>query len=179
MDTLSEISFSNLSRVAYKLYQLCGQIAGSVILDRLHQNKDELNQLCEKVNSSSIYYKGNIYTYQGSLNLPAKSLILEPKDEDTLEEILAIHQKILEDKEYFFQELSLHCTNDNISDCLRKIPRVCNDIDVLRNIFPEYVYTVLKYYFEKEDDIRCIDPIVTLPPEFEEKFSYYIGLSLL
>lgn len=178
MENSYEITFASLNRVSCKLYQLSNQIATSVITAAKAKIRTNLNDLCLKVGSNTIYYKGDFYA--GSVdNLEDKNVILELKDEDTLNEIIHLNKEINKDKEYFFRLLAIQCDDRHISECIKKIPRKCSDADVLRNIFPEYCYTVLKGYFSKEDAIRCIEPVIELPQEFKDKFMYYVGISLL
>lgn len=178
MENSYEIPFAVLSRISCKLYSLSAQIAGAVILKAKDNNRKSLDELCLKVGSNTIFYKGNLYSGHIA-NLDDNNLILEPKDEDTLEEILNINKNIEKDKEFFFRVLAIYCDDYNISECIKRIPRKCSDADVLRNMFPEYCYSVLKNYFPQEDSIRCIDPVIELPKEFKDKFMYYVGLSLL
>jgi hypothetical protein len=178
MENSYEIPFGVLSCISYKLYNLSAQIAGASVFNAIDKNKESLNELCLKIDSNTIFYKGNIYA--GSVpSLDCNNLILEPKDEDTLEEIISIKKGIEKDKDFFFRVLASYCDNIHISECIKRIPRKCSDIDVLRNIFPEYCYTVLHNYFSQEDNYRCIEPIIELPKEFKDKFMYYVGISLL
>lgn len=178
MENSYEIVSAVLNRISCKLYQLSNQIATSVITAAKAKVRANLNDLCLKVGSNTIYYKGNFYA--GSIdNLEDKNVILEPKDEDTLNEIIHLNKKINKDKECFFRLLAIQCDDRHIYECIKRIPRKCSDTDVLRNIFPEYCYTVLKGYFSKEDAIRCIEPVIELPQEFKDKFMYYVGISLL
>lgn len=178
MENSYEIAYASLNRISCKLYQLSNQIATSVIAAAKDKTKANLNELCLKVGSNTIYYKGTFYA--GSVdNIESKNIILEPKDEDTLTEIIHLEQEMDKDKEYFFRLLAIQCDNRHISECIKKIPRKCSDTDVLRNIFPEYCYTVLHNYFLQEDNYRCIEPVIELPKEFKDKFMYYVGISLL
>lgn len=178
MENSYEIAYASLSRISYMLYQLSNQIATSVIKAAKVKAKANLNDLCLKVGSNTIYYKGTFYL--GSVdNLEFNNIILEPKDEDTLTEIIHLNEEINKDKEYFFKLLAIQCDNRRISECIKKIPRKCSDTAVLRNIFPEYCYTVLHNYFSQEDNYRCIEPVIELPKEFKDKFMYYVGMSLL
>lgn len=178
MENSYEIAYASLNRLSCMLFKLSNQIATSVITAAKAKVRANLNDLCLKVGSNTIYYKGNFYA--GSIdNLEDKNVILEPKDEDTLNEIIHLNKEVNRDKEYFFRLLASQCTDRRISECIKKIPRKCSDTDVLRNIFPEYCYTVLKGYFSKEDAIRCIEPVIELPQEFKDKFMYYVGISLL
>lgn len=178
MENSYEIAFTSLNRISCKLYQLSNQIATSIVTAAKAKVRANLNDLCLKVGSNTIYYKG--YFYAGSIdNLEDKNVILEPKDEDTLNEIIHLNKEINKDKECFFRLLAIQCDDKHISECIKKIPRKCSDTDILRNIFPEYCYTVLKGYFSKEDAIRCIEPVIELPQEFKDKFMYYVGISLL
>ena len=178
MENSYEIAYASLNRLSCMLYQLSNQIATSVITAAKDKTKANLNELCLKVGSNTIYYKGTFYA--GSVdNLESKNVILEPKDEDTLTEIIHLEQEMDKDKEYFFRLLAIQCDNKHISECITKIPRKCSDTDVLRNIFPEYCYTVLHNYFPQEDNYRCIEPVIELPKEFKDKFMYYVGISLL
>lgn len=178
MENSYEIAYASLNRLSCMLFKLSNQIATSVITAAKAKVRANLNDLCLKVGSNTIYYKGTFYA--GSVdNLEDKNVILEPKDEDTLNEIIHLNKEVNRDKEYFFRLLASQCTDRCISECIKKIPRKCSDTDVLRNIFPEYCYTVLKGYFSKEDAIRCIEPVIELPQEFKDKFMYYVGISLL
>ena len=178
MENSYEIPFGVLSRISCKLYNLSAQIAGAVILKAKDKNKESLNELCLKVGSNTIFYKGIIYA--GNVpSLDCNNLILEPKDEDTLDEIVHINKNIERDKEFFFRVLAIYCDDKHISECIKRIPRKCSDADILRNMFPEYCYSVLKGYFSKEDNIRCIEPVIELPQDFKDKFMYYVGISLL
>lgn len=178
MENSYEIAYASLSRISCKLYQLSNQIATSVITAAKDKTRANLNELCLKVGSNTIYYKGTFYA--GSVdNLESKNIILEPKDEDTLTEIIHLEQEMDKDKEYFFRLLAIQCDDRHISECIKRISRKCSDTDVLRNIFPEYCYTVLHNYFPQEDNYRCIEPVIELPKEFKDKFMYYVGISLL
>lgn len=178
MENSYEIASASLNRISYKLYHLSNQIATSVITAAKDKTRANLNELCLKVGSNTIYYKGNFYT--GSVdNLEDKNVILEPKDEDTLTEIINLEKEIDKDKECFFRLLAVQCDDRHISECIKRIPRKCSDADVLRNIFPEYCYTVLHNYFPLEDSYRCIEPVIELPQAFKDKFMYYVGISLL
>ena len=178
MENSYEIAYASLNRISCKLYQLSNQIATSVITAAKDKTRANLNELCLKVGSNTIYYKGTFYA--GSVdNLESKNIILEPKDEDTLTEIIHLEQEMDKDKESFFRLLAIQCDDRHISECIKKIPRKCSDTDVLRNIFPEYCYTVLHNYFPQEDNYRCIEPVIELPKEFKNKFMYYVGISLL
>lgn len=178
MENSYEIAYASLNRISCKLYQLSNQIATSVITAAKDKTRANLNELCLKVGSNTIYYKGTFYA--GSVdNLEFKNIILEPKNEDTLEEIIHINKCIEKDKEYFFRLLAIQCDDRHISECIKRMPRKCSDTDVLRNIFPEYCYTVLHNYFLQEDNYRCIEPVIELPKEFKDKFMYYVGISLL
>lgn len=178
MENSYEIAYASLNRISCKLYQLSNQIATSVITAAKDKTRANLNELCLKVGSNTIYYKGTFYA--GSVdNLESKNIILEPKDENTLTEIIHLEQEMDKDKEYFFRLLAIQCDDRHISECIKIIPRKCSDADVLRNIFPEYCYTVLHNYFPREDNYRCIEPVIELPKEFKDKFMYYVGISLL
>jgi hypothetical protein len=182
MENSYEIPFAVLSRISYKLYSLSAQIADASVFNALDKNLKSLNELCLKIGSNTIFYKGNIYA--GSVpSLDCNNLILEPKDEDTLEEIISINKGIEKDKDFFFRVLASYCDDIHISECItecvKRIPRKCSDIDILRNIFPEYCYTVLHDYFLQEHNYRCIEPVIKLPKEFKDKFMYYVGISLL
>ena len=178
MENSYEIAYASLNRISCKLYQLSNQIATSVIIAAKDKTRANLNELCLKVGSNTIYYKGTFYV--GSVdNLEDKNVILEPKDEDTLTEIIHLEQEMDKDKESFFRLLAIQCDDRHISECIKRIPRKCSDTDVLRNIFPEYCYTVLHNYFPQEDNYRCIEPVIELPKEFKDKFMYYVGISLL
>lgn len=178
MENSYEIAYASLNRISCKLYQLSNQIATSVITVAKDKTRANLNELCLKVGSNTIYYKGTFYA--GSVdNLESKNIILEPKDEDTLTEIIHLEQEMDKDKEYFFRLLAIQCDDRHISECIKKILRKCSDTDILRNIFPEYCYTVLHNYFPQEDNYRCIEPVIELPKEFKDKFMYYVGISLL
>lgn len=178
MENSYEIASASLNRMSCKLYQLSNQIATSVITAAKAKIRANLNDLCLKVGSNTIYYKGTFYA--GSIdNLEDKNVILEPKDEDTLNEIIHLNKEVNKDKEYFFRLLAIECDDRHISECIKKIPRKCSDADVLRNIFPEYCYIVLHNYFPQEDNYRCIESVIKLPQEFKDKFMYYVGISLL
>lgn len=178
MENSYKIAYASLNRISCRLYQLSNQIAASVITAAKDKTRANLNELCLKVGSNTIYYKGTFYA--GSVdNLESKNIILEPKDEDTLTEIIHLEKEMDKDKEYFFRLLAIQCDDRHISECIKRIPRKCSDTDVLRNIFPEYCYTVLHNYFLQEDNYRCIEPVIELPKEFKDKFMYYVGISLL
>ena len=93
MENSYEIASASLNRMSCKLYQLSNQIATSVITAAKAKIRANLNDLCLKVGSNTIYYKGIFYA--GSIdNLEDKNVILEPKDEDTLNEIIHLNKEV-------------------------------------------------------------------------------------
>lgn len=66
MENSYEIAYASLSRISCKLYQLSNQIATAVITAAKDKTRANLNELCLKVGSNTIYYKGTFYV--GSVN---------------------------------------------------------------------------------------------------------------